>query len=201
MFTQRITFLVKDIAYRLGKKKPTSTFSRPMVVKFVTRKERKMVLKHAKNLKGKQQYVNEQLPAEMRECRVAQNQHVKELRRDNPDQSVNKIHFVKDILMHNGHVVDAQLKVSLNIMSCQSRMLYPLNMMLYIILNLYKFEAVSSRQYLPGPCKRDALFQDDLVASAEHIMYAKGLILKMGFLRMEILMTANVMEAKCFWTI
>ena len=47
-----------DIVHRLGKKKPTSTFSRPIVVKFVTHKGKQMVLKHAKNLKGKQQYVS-----------------------------------------------------------------------------------------------------------------------------------------------
>ena len=84
-----------DIAHRLGKKRPMTTFSRPMVVKFVTRKGKEMVLKHAKNLKGKQQYVTDQLPAEMRERRMAQSQQMKELRRENPDKTTNKITFCK----------------------------------------------------------------------------------------------------------
>ena len=41
---------------------------------------------------------------------MTQNQHMKELRRDNPDRSDNKIHFMKDILIHNGHAVDSQFE-------------------------------------------------------------------------------------------
>ena len=164
-----------DIAHQLGKKKPTNTFSRPIVVKFVTRKEKEMVLKHAKNLKGKQQYVSEQLPAEMRERRVAQNQHMMELRRDNPDRSANKIHFVKDILMHNGQAVDAQFEYNT---------LPKMNVVLFEYEALHHSEPIQIRgSIFQGHVKfihsledavksRDALFQDESVASAEHIMYA-----------------------------
>ena len=144
-------------------------------MKFVTRKGKEMVLKHAKNLKGKQQYVSEQLPAEMRERRVAQNQHMMELRRDNPDRSANKIHFVKDILMHNGQAVDAQFEHNtlpkMNVVPFEYEALHhsePIQVRGSIFQGHVKYihsleDAVKSR---------DALFQDESVALAEHIMYA-----------------------------
>ena len=164
-----------DVAHRLGKKNSSSETPRPVVVSFVTRKGREMVLKNAKNLKGKPQYVTEQLPSGMRERRLAQRDRMKELRTNNPDRIQHKIHFVRDILLHNGKRVDAQFDYNV---------LPPLDVVPYEYNNLYHTEPVQlDGSTFQGHVKsvssvedavmaRNALFQSDAIATAEHIMYA-----------------------------
>ena len=95
-----------DVAHRIGKRNANSFKPRALVVKFVTRKGKEFVLKHASNLKGKHFTVSNQMPAEMRERRSAQTDAMKNLRKEHPDRASHKIHLMKDKLLHNGKVVE-----------------------------------------------------------------------------------------------
>ena len=72
-----------DVAHRVSKTGPNP---RPIVTKFVTRHDKETVLKQAKNLRGKKYFVSEQLPSKMKECRLAQNDTLKQLREKHPDK-------------------------------------------------------------------------------------------------------------------
>ena len=163
-----------DIAHRLGKKNSRQT-SRPIVVKFLTRKGKEMVLRHGKNLKGLRYFVSEQMPSTMRERRSAQNDRFKELRQNNPDRNSNKIHFVKDQLLHNGKVVPSSFEH--NVLPdipvipldydelCHSEP---------ISLNGSTFQghAINVQTVEDAVSARNALFQNTAIAAAEHIVYA-----------------------------
>ena len=184
-----------DIAHRIGKKNQSTTSRRPVVVKFVTRKGRDMVLKHAKNLKGKRQYVSEQLPGQMRERRMAQNDVMKQLRKDYPDSKSNRIHFVKDVLIHNGKSIDAHFEY---------------NVLPQLDVTPFKYESVHHSEPIQvngstfqGHAKqvssvedavktRNALFQDEVVAASHHIMYAYRIDTDDG-----IFVTGNSDDGEC----
>ena len=163
-----------DTAHHLGKRN-TSQASRPIVVKFVTRKGREMVLQHGKNLKGMKYFVREQMPSVMRERRQAQNDRLKELRQHHPDRSTNRIHFVKDKLLHNGKVVPAPFEY--NVLPDIPAIPLEYDELCHsepIVFHgsIFQGHAMNVQTVEDAVSARNALFQNTAVAAAEHIMYA-----------------------------
>ena len=68
-----------DIEHRIGQRKAKP---RPLVVSFVTRRGRDIILSHAKNLKSTPYAVTEQLPPSIREQRTAQIPSLIKLRKE-----------------------------------------------------------------------------------------------------------------------
>lgn len=163
-----------DVAHRMGKKMASSTKHRPIVVKFVTRKGKQYVMKHARNLRGQQYGVSEQLPPQMRERKSAQYEEMKQLRQSNSELG-HKIHFVKDKLMHNNQVV--QNKFEQNKLPSMKVVPQDYNALFHSEPieeqgSIFQGHAMMVHSIDDAVRARDALFQDVSVAKAEHIMYA-----------------------------
>ena len=60
-----------DIAHRVGRRSADRKKPRPIVVQFLSRKGKLIVLQHAQNLKGSRLSISEQLPPLVREQRMA----------------------------------------------------------------------------------------------------------------------------------
>ena len=164
-----------DVAHRVGKKSAASVRDRPIVAKFLTRKGKDYVLKHAQNLAGKRYGVSEQLPPEMRERKLAQMGQMKELRKQNIGKSSQKIHFVKDKLMHNGKVIPSNFEQ--NKLPSLKSIPQDYNALFHsepvtVEGSTFQGHAMTVHSVEDAVRARDALFQDPAVASADHLMYA-----------------------------
>ena len=184
-----------DVAHRVGKKGTNPNKPRPIVVKFVTRKGRDDVIKHARNLAIKRYNVSEQLPALMRERKLAQMDKMKELHKDNPNRAAHNIRFVKDTLLHNGDVVESGFEQNklpnLNIISMDYETLLhsePTS----IQGSVFQRHALNVHSIEDAVRDKDALFQDTGVASVDHIIYAYRIDSEEG-----ILETGNFDDGEC----
>ena len=139
--------------------------------------------------------MSEQLPALMRERKLAQMDKMKELCKDNPNRAAHNIRFVKDTLLYNGDVVVSGFEQNklpnLNIIPMDYEILLhsePTSILGSVIqghaLNVHSIEDVVRA--------KDALLQDTGVASANHIMYAYRIDSEEG-----ILETENFDDGEC----
>ena len=91
-----------DIAHRIGQRKVKP---RPLVVSFVTRRGRDIILSHAQNLKSTPYAVTEQHPPSVRERRTAQIPSLIKLRNEaKADGKESNIRLIKDKLIVDSKV-------------------------------------------------------------------------------------------------
>ena len=169
-----------DIAHRIGKlttyastaSQKTKT-TRPIVVKFLSRAGKDIVMSHRSNLKDKKFKVSDQLPNSMRERRIAQIPSLIELRKIKD----NKVTLNKDVLVCNSKVV--QPKFSQNpLQPCRD-----LSKTVSFEQLEHTHSVSENKSVFQAHCKitnsltdasaaRDSLLQSQAVAQRDHLIYA-----------------------------
>ena len=149
-----------------------------MVVSFVTRKGRDMVLRQGSKLKGTAWGVGEQLPASMRERRTALVKNMAEIRKENPNANIK----VTRDKMYMNHKECPSLFES-NALPVPSpdipaRKYRDLSHTRVKVINGSSFQGHAAQVHSieEAALARDALFQDLNVSKASSIMYAYRLL-------------------------
>ena len=164
-----------DIAHRIGQRKAKP---RPLVVSFVTRRGRDIILSQAKNLKSTPYAVTEQLPPSVRERRTAQIPSLIKLRNEaKADGKKRDIRLIKDKLIVDSKVNSDSFHKS------------PIDFTLPVqdsvdIANLTHSTVLSEKGSLfqghiypihsldQGSQALRAIMQDPVFAKSDHILYA-----------------------------
>ena len=96
-----------DVAHRMGK---ANHKNRPIVIKLVLRRGKDIILQHARNLKGTNISLSEQLPTEMRERRMLQLPKMKALRDQHKSGGSTRIVLAMDKLFVNNALVPSDFE-------------------------------------------------------------------------------------------
>ena len=165
-----------DIAHRVGK--PAANRTRPIVVSFVTRKGRDMVLRQSSKLKRTAWGVGEQLPASMRERRSALVKKMSEIKKENPSANIkvtrDKMYTDKKetpSLFENNTLPVPSLEMPVRKYKDLSH-----TRVKVIKGSSFQGHAASIHSVEEAALAREALFQDPNVSTASSIMYAYRLL-------------------------
>ena len=166
-----------DVAHRSGRKSDLRGKPCPMVVRFVTRKGKDMVLKSVRNLKGTSYSVTEQLPPVIREQRQAQIPKLQQLRRDFPDKKKDSVKLVNNKLIHNTHIVGGEFIKNPLPATQDTNDVYDYNDLLHSEIaecndSFFQAHAITVGTIREACLARDALYQNMSLSQAHHVIYA-----------------------------
>ena len=170
-----VTPVQVDTAHRVGR---ANHRSRPIVVKLIRRQGKDIILQHAKNLRGTNISISEQLPTEMRERRTLQIPKLKALRDQYKSDTSTKIVLSKDKLRLNNTLVPSDFETNpISVEKLESWMPFEYDSIQHS--EVIEFSGSSFQGHMVKISNMDevkraycALLQNPKTAGAHHIMYA-----------------------------